>query len=209
MKATITIILFFIIRVSLYAEITADYSIEWLSHKSSIIILATPMSESFEKGPGDVWFTKTEFKICEILKSSGFKDRTITIYSYAYKQNEKSLLSEKYKGSYLLFVCKGENLFKEINGKIVLTENNIFKSVYYPGKEIKKLFTPEFKRLNTFSELLSRTQEQVGTEKSFIRENKNGIIEEKRIEIPYNSEIHKEVWLGSISYLIIPSYKLK
>lgn len=208
MKSILIFTAAIVCALGLRAEITADYTVEWLAHEAEIIAFATPISETYEKGPGQVWFTKMEFKIEKLIKGKEYKEETITLYSYGYNEDEKYLTAEKATEPHLIFVSVAKNKFGSINGKFVLTHTHMYKSLFSASTPIQKLYTPEFHRLTDFTELAQRTLKQVQKEQAFLAKHPKAEVAEGHVEIPWDSELHQELWAGSISYLILPEYRV-
>ena len=107
----------------------------------------------------------------------------------------------------LVFTTIAEHMFKKINGKYILTVARGFKSAYYPGRTVSGLFTPKFKILTSFDDLLERAQAQVAHEASLKARYWNGTVQKKSLEVPIDSEAAKKLWAGSSSFLWVPEYR--
>ena len=209
MRTILYIFLGFLAAISTHAEINAGYTAEWLSHQSSLIANATPIDVENIKGPGEVWFTRARFRLNEVIKGPLSKDDNVTIFDFSYNKFDVLGLNEaqKTKKELLLFATIAEQMFRQIDGKYVLTETRHFKSAYYLDKSIEKLFTPEFNCITTFDELLKRTRIQTKQEASLKQRYWKGSISRKSLEVPFDTEAHRDLYAGSSCYLWLPAYK--
>ena len=146
-----------------HAEIMVGYSAEWVAHESDLIILATPLEVENFKGPGEVRFTKTRFRVDEIIKGGASAGDTVTIFDYSYNQQDVLGLEQaKLETRQLLIYAKiAANTFTETDGRYIFTHTHDFKSAYHAALPVNKLFTPELKPLISFAETLERTRKQV------------------------------------------------
>jgi len=192
-----------------YAEINVGITVEWLSHQSSLIARATPIALENISGPGDTQFTKTRFRLDEVIKGPQSDGDSVTIYDFSYNKADVLGLAQarKDKKQLLVFATVAKNSFKQIDGKYVLTQTRQFKSAYYPGKPIKNLFTPDFKLVSTYQDLLSRAKAQTSHEAALEHRYWNGSIVKKSLEVPFESQAHSYLYTGSTCYLWIPEYK--
>ena len=117
--------------------------------------------------------------------------------------------AHKDKKQLLIFATVAQRLFKEINGKYVLTQTPQFKSTYYPNEAVTKLFTPDFKLVSTYENLLKRARVQAKYEAALKQKYWSGTIVKKVLEVPYESEAHHHLYAGSVCYLWIPEYREK
>jgi len=192
-----------------HSEIAVGYTAEWIAHQSTLVALATPLEVENIKGSGEVWFTKTRFRLDDVLKGPESKDDTVTVYDFSYKKMDVLFLDNAKKESkqLLIFATVAEHSFKEIDGKYVFTQVHQFKSAYYINQPVSRLFTPEFKLLTEFGELLKRTSEQSAHEADLIRRYWKGKIQKKSLEVPCGSEAYRHLYAGSVCYLLVPDYR--
>lgn len=191
------------------AEIRGGHTAESISHDSSLIALVTPVEVKNIKGPGEVWFTKTLFKLDEVIKGPVSTGDSITIYDYSYKQADKLGLekAQKQKKQLLLFAHVVKNSFASIKGKYILTVAHGSKSAYYMDKDVRDLFTPEFGVLTSAKDLLKRTREQVAAEVRFLNIYPFGKVARKQVEVPNGSKAYKRLYGGSSCFLYLPGYE--
>ena len=194
-----------------FAEINVGMTAEWLSHESELVALATPIEVENIKGPGDVWFTKTRFRLDEVLKGPQTAGDTATVFDYSYNTNDVLRLADalKAKKSLLILCDVAEHRFKEIDGRYIFTETHMFKSAYFQGEPVKALYTPDFKHLSGFDDLLKRVRSQVAHESDLYHRYWGGTVEKQSVEVPFDSEIHRSLYAGSACYLLMPEYKEK
>ena len=194
-----------------FAEINVGMTAEWLSHKSELVALATPLKVENIKGPGDVWFTKTQFRLDEVIKGPQTDGDTATVFDYSYNTNDVLGLAVAVKTKKtLLILCNvAEHRFKEIDGRYIFTETHMFKSAYFQGEQVKALYTPDFKHPSGFSDLLKRVRSQVTHERRLFQRYWGGTVEKQSVEVPFDSEIHRSLYAGSSCYLLVPKYKQK
>jgi hypothetical protein len=209
MKTVSFLFFFLVMPVFAYAEINIGYTAEWLSHNSCLIAKATPVEFEKVKGEGVVWFTKIRFRLDEVIKGPQSTGDTVTIYDFNDNRTDAFAFGDAQKNNkqLLVFASIAEHMFNQIDGKYVFTENHVFKSAYYPSKPVTQLFTPEFKLLTDFNDLLKRTSEQIEHESGLKDRYWKGKIEKKSIEVPFDSEAHRHLYLGSTCYLWVPEYK--
>lgn len=190
------------------AEIMHGHTAESISHQSSLIALATPVEVKNVKGPGEVWFTKTRFKLDDVIKGPVSTGDSVTIYDYSYKQADKLGLAkaQKQKKQLLVFAHVVTNNFASIRGKYVLTVVVGSKSAYYMDKDVLRLFTPEFGVLTSAKKLLKRTREQVAAEVRFLNAYPTGKVAIKQVEVPMGSQAHKRLYGRSSCFLYLPRY---
>jgi hypothetical protein len=191
------------------AEIAVGYTAEWIAHQSRLVALATPLDVENIKGPGQVWFTRVRFRLDDVVKGPESKGDAVTIYDFSYKESDTLALDKARKESkqILVFAKVAEDMFEEIEGKYTFTGVRQFKSAYYPDRVVSKVFTPEFRLLTNFDELLKRTRAQVAHESDLIRRHWKGNIGRKSLEVPFDSEAHRYLYAGSLCYLWVPEYK--
>jgi len=209
MKKLLFFAVMFMIARSASAEINFGYTVEWLSHESTVVALATPVKVENIKGPGDVWFTKTRFRLDDVIKGAESKGDTITIYDFSYKNSDLLALDKARKESkqLLVFATVAEHMFKQIDGKYVFTQVHQFKSAYYADQPVAKLYTPDFRLLTKFDDLLKRTKKQVTHEATLLRQYWKGTIVKKSLDVPGDSEAYRHLWAGSACFLWVPEYK--
>ncbi|MHC4062297.1 MAG: hypothetical protein ACYSR6_11950 [Planctomycetota bacterium] len=208
MKTFLCLFLCFLAPVCAYAEVNTGYTVEWLSHQSSLIAEATPVRVENIKGPGDVWFTKTRFRLDKVIKGPQSDGDSVTIYDFSYNKSDVLAMAEAKKNEkpLLVFANVAEHLFKQIDGKYVLTQTQQFKSAYYADKAIANLFTPKFKLVTSFEELLKRARTQVEHEAGLKRRYWKGTIERKSLEARLGTEAQRHLYAGSSCYLWVPHY---
>ena len=80
MRRMLYLLFCLLVPISAHAEINTGYTAEWLSHQSSLIAKATPIGVETVKGPGAVWFTKSRFRLDEVVKGPQSEGDTVTIY---------------------------------------------------------------------------------------------------------------------------------
>lgn len=211
MKAPLSFTLCLVVSSVAYAEINVGFTVEWLSHQSSLIAKATPINVEDVKGTGDVRFTKTRFRLDEVIKGPQSAGDTVTIYDFSYNKTDVLGLfkAKQYERQLLVFATVAQHLFKQIDTKYVLTVTRKFKSAYFPAHAIKKLFTPNFTCVLTFDELLKRTKVQVEHEANLKHRYWKGTIVKKSLEVPVDAEAHRYLYAGSTCYLWLPEYKEK
>jgi len=209
MKKLLLFAVVFVAARPVYAEINFGYTAEWLSHESAVIALATPLKVENTKGPGDVWFTKTQFQLIDVIKGPQSNGDTITIYDFSYKTSDALSLDKAKKESkqLLVFARVAEHMLKQIDGKYVFTQVQQFKSAYYTDQPVTKLYTPDFGLLTTFNDLLKRTKEQATHEATLLRQYWKGTIVKKSLDVPGDSEAYRDLWAGSACFLWVPEYK--
>jgi hypothetical protein len=191
------------------ADINIGHSAEWLSHQSTVIGIAIPEEVGNVKGPGQVWFTRVRFVMNDVIKGPVTAGDKITVYDFSYNTNDVLNLAEasKAKTPLLLFCTVGKDLFHEIDGRYVLTETHQFKSAYYQGVSVSKLYTPDFHFVADFADLLKRTRAQVDREKDHRIRHLMGTVERGELEVPFESKIHRSLYAGSSCYIWVPVYK--
>lgn len=193
----------------LYAEIGVGYTAEWISHESYLIALGTPVDVENFRGSGDLYFTKARFRLDEVIKGPLTNGDSATVYDFSFKEADSlSLGNAKKESRQLLIFCRvAEHMYKEIDGKYIFCEVFAFKSAYYVNENVTKLFTPDFRLLTRFDELVERTRRQVSYEADLIRRYWKGRIEKKWLEVPFDSEAHGHLFAGSTCYLWVPGYE--
>jgi len=203
------LLIFLMAALPAHAEIAVGFTAEWISHESALVARATPVEVENIKGPGEVWFTKTRFRLDEVIKGPESKEDTVTIYDFSYKKSDVLSLDKARKESkqLLVYAAVAEHMFEEIDGKYVFTEVRQFKSAYYADRPVSKLFTPELQLLTKFEELLERTRKQVAHEADLKRRYCKVRIEKKSLEVPFGSEAYRHLYAGSACYLWVPEYK--
>lgn len=191
------------------AETTAGYTAEWLSHESSLVARARPVQVENIKGPGDVWFTKTRFVLDEVIKGPQSEGDSITIFDFSYKKADVLGLGKARDESrkLLVFAIIAEHSFENIDGKYVFARTRGSKSAYYADQAVTGLFTPDFKLLTNFDELLDRARKQTAYEADLKRRYWTGTIEKKWLEVPVDSEAYRHLYAGSVCYLWVPDYR--
>jgi len=191
------------------AEIAVGFTAEWIAHESALVAMATPVEVENIKSPGEVWFTKTRFRLDEVIKGPASNGDAVTIYDFSYKKSDLLSLDKARKESkqLLVYATIAEHMFKEIDGKYVFTQVHQFKSAYYTAQPVSQLFTLDFQLLSKFKELLERTRKQVKHEADLKRRYWKGRIEKKSLEVPFDSEAHRHLYAGSACYLWVPKYK--
>jgi len=208
MRVVACLLSLFLISLPIRAENVTGYTAEWLSHQSGLIALAVPTQVEKIKGPGEVWFTKTRFRLDDVLKGPESNGDTVTVYDYSNKTADLLSLSQAMKdGRKMLLFCEiADNRFREINGKYGFTEAHQFKSAYYVDQPVTELFTPDFSVLSDFEQLLQRTRAQIAKEVSLTNRNWRGVIKKKSVEVPPDSEAHRHLYAGSACFLWVPDY---
>ncbi len=198
----------FMFSVPSYAEIMYGYTTEWLAHQSDLIALATPVEIESDGGTGSSWFIKTRFRLDEIIKGPQSDGDIVTIYDLSPSYAAPFPFSDamKNKSRILIFAKISEQMYHKIDGKYDLSERSMFRSVYYPDKPVTKLFTPDFKLLTDFNDLLKRTKAQVAYENDLKDKYSKGMIAKISAEVPFDSEAHKYLYAGSSCFLWIPQY---
>jgi hypothetical protein len=198
-----------VLAVPVRAEIMVGDTAEWLAHTSALIARATPVKVENVKGPGEVWFTRTRFRLDDVIKGPASDGDSVTVYDWSYETADAALLAKacKAKQQLLVFARAAENLFKEINGKYVLTRTRGVKSVYAPGEPVENLYTADFGVLTAFAELERDARAQVRQEISHRRVYPRGRVLEARLEAPMGSEAHRKLCAGSTCYVRVPFYE--
>ncbi|MHC4780998.1 MAG: hypothetical protein ACYTFG_20690 [Planctomycetota bacterium] len=206
-----TLILFLALaagRTSL-AEVNVGYTAEWLAHKSSLIAVAVPVKVENVKGPGQVWFTRTRFRLEEVVKGAPCAGDTITVHDIS--TGKKDVLSleaaARKKTPFLVFAAVTWHTLKAIEGKYAFTETHVFKSAFREGKPVENIYTPDFKILPSYERLLDRARKQVERENMLIRNYWKGTIEKRHVEVPHESEAFGKLYSGSSCFLLMPEYK--
>lgn len=209
MKRLLLLAIFFVTARSAYAEIAVGYTAEWLSHQSAVIALAVPVKVENIKGPGEVWFTKTRFRLDDVIKGPESKGDTVTVYDFSYKKSDLLSLDKARKESkqFLVFAAVAEHMFKQIDGKYVFTQVRQFKSAYCADQRVTKLYTPHFRLLTKFDDLVQRSRKQATHEADLLRRYWKGTIVKKSLDVPGESEAYRDLWGGSACFLWVPEYK--
>ena len=83
------------------------------------------------------------------------------------------------------------------------------KTAFFADKPVSDLYTPEFKLLTIFADLLKRARAQVKHEAGLRRRSWQGSVVKKALPVPMSSEAHKHLWAGSDCSLWVPEYKSK
>lgn len=193
-----------------YAEIIAGYTVEWLAHQSALVAVATPQSITDFKGEQELQFVKIRYRLDNVLKGPLSTGDIVTVYHFNISKSPLAVFAPFGKATQILIFCTiARNMFRDIDGKYVFTENQIFISAYGIDQPLGKLFTPDFHLLTTYAELLKRSKAQISYEQSLEHQYWKGIITEKRIEIPRGSEAFHALFAGSSCYLLIPDYQEK
>ena len=200
-------LLCFLCSTLLKSEITADYSIEWIAHQSEVIFLSIPIGHSLVKGEGSAVLYKSRFKITRVLKGEISIGDTLSVYSHFYEDQHSFKLNRT--DTVLVFARVARNLFKNINGRYIFSNGVDYILPITRKSKIKRIYTSDFKRLQSYDQLLKLTLNQIEKEKQYMANIPNAMIIERRLEIPMDSEIFKEIWQGSTSYLIVPQYTTK
>ena len=184
------------------------YTAEALSHGSSLIALGTPIDVVNVDGPGDVRFTKTRFRLDEVIKGPASSGDALTVYDYSYKKTDVLELekAKKQKKQLLVLARVCKRSFKEIDGKYVFARVHGGKSAYYPDRPVSDVFTPDFHVVANVQDLLKRIRRQVASEEQFLRTFTWGAVEMKRVEVPGASEAYRRLYAGSACYLYVPEY---
>ena len=205
---TISVLLTLSLATVVKAEIAIGFTAEWLSHESALVALAIPVDVQSVQGPGDVWFTQCRYRLVDVIKGPQSVGDTVTIFDVSH--NNADLLSlgnaQKENRKMLVFATVAEHMFKEIDGKYVLTCVHGSKSAYSIDEPVDKLYTPEFGSLVKFDDLLSRTRKQVEHESDLKRRYWSGNIGKRSLEVPFESEAHQQLYAGSSCYLWVPEY---
>jgi len=211
MRKILLVSVLFVMARSAQAEIAVGYTAEWLSHESAVIALAIPVKVENIKGPGEVWFTKTTFRLEDVIKGPESKGDAITIYDYSYKKADLLSLDKARKESkqLLVFAAVAEHMFRQIDGKYVFTQVHQFKSAYYAGQPVARLYTRDFRLLTKFDDLLKRARNQARHEADLLRRYWKGTVAKKSLNVPAGSEAHRHLWAGSACFLFVPEYKGK
>ena len=211
MRKILLVSVLFMTARSARGEIAVGYTAEWLSHESAVIALAMPVKVENIKGPGEVWFTKTTFRLEDVIKGPESKGDTITIYDYSYRKSDLLSLDKARKESkqLLVFAAVAEHMFRQIDGKYVFTQVHQFKSAYYADQPVAKLYTPDFRLLTKFDDLLKRARNQATHEAGLLRRYWKGAVVKKSLNVPVGSEAYRRLWAGSACFLFAPEYKEK
>jgi hypothetical protein len=193
---------------SLRAENAVGYTAEWLAQQSELIAIGTPGDVENIQGPGDVWFTKVRFQLSEVVKGNVSAGDQVTVFDYAHKEQDRREFAQakRAKKSLLLFATTSEHLFREIDGKYVLTVSQEFKSAYPSDQPVARLYTPEFKLLTRYDELLQRARKQSRQEEIRQHEYWKGRIVRKALEVPPDAEIYPLLDAGSAVHLWYPEF---
>lgn len=210
MRPVLCLLICFVVTWPAQAEIMIGHTAESISHDSTLIALATPVEAEDIKGPGEVWFTKTRFKLTEVLKGPESTGDSVTVYDYSYKKADvvglKKAVKQATPTTFLVFARVSKNNFGEIDGKYVLTLVHESKSAYPKGEKVAALFTPGQTILTSFEDLLKRARDQVAEESRFLKTYPEGKVEMMRVEVSFNSEAFKHLYAGSTCYVFVPDY---
>jgi hypothetical protein len=193
------------------AEIAIGYTAEWLAHQSELIAVGKPVEVEDLKGPGEITFTRCRFRLTEVVKGAVSAGDQVTIFDYNYSgpvrtDTPEFAKAKKLEKSFLIFAKTSEHLFPEIDGKFVLTNAHDLKSAYMTDQPVARLFTPEFKLLRKYDELLERAREQAKAEDTRKREYWQGKVVRKSLEVEPGTEIYDLLYGGSAVYLWYPEF---
>jgi hypothetical protein len=211
-RKTILVTIALLATQTAFAEIIVGMTAEWLSHESELIAIATPVAVENIKGPGNVWFTKTRFRLDEVVKGPQTAGDTATVFDYSYNTNDVLRLADAVKtNKSLLILCVvAEHQFEEIDGRYIFTETHAFnKSAYFKGEPVEALYTPDFHRLSEFDDLLKRVRTQVSHERNLYQRYWGGTVRQRSVKVPLDSEIFESRYTDSPDYLFVPEYKEK
>lgn len=191
------------------AEVRVGQTAEWLAHTSDLIAKATPLEVRTTKGPGQVWFTQVRFRLDEVLKGPPTAGDVLTVYDYSMDRGDPLDLASASKKArpLLLFAVVAKNRHREIEGKFVLTLQDVPRSEFFLDQAVKELYTPDSQRLTTSDELLSRVRDQVQREKEFYRMYRRGGVEKELRESPWDSPAYQDLRSGSSVYVVVPVYQ--
>jgi hypothetical protein len=208
MRAAPVLLLVLCFAGTLQAENVVGFTAEWLAHQSQVIATGVPTEVENIRGPGEVWFTKARFKLADVIKGPVTPGDQITVFDYAYKQSDVLELAKANKAgrSLLVFATTAEHLFQEIDGKYVLTNAHEFKSAYLVDQPVTKLFTPEFKLLVKYDELVKRARQQSEAEARRQHQYWMGKVVRKSLKVPGDAEIYALLDGGSAVDLWYPEF---
>lgn len=211
MKTAITLVLLALSYASpLRAELKIGLTAEWLSHESSLVALATPVDVRNIETSDHLRWTKCRYRLDEIIKGPESVGDTVTVFERFVRNPEDFSLDKprKVRTQVLVFATVAEHLHNEIDGKYVLLQTDGLNSatVYLTDQPVKDLYTPDFKVLVKFDELLRRVLAQTAHESELKRQRWQGKVQKKSLEAPFDSEAYKQLYAGSACYLWVPEF---
>jgi hypothetical protein len=194
---------------NLSAEINGGYTPQWLSHKSLIVCVATPLSIKEIKGPGEVFFTLVRFRADRTIKGHLIEGDIFSLFDYAYNESDKMNFAEAVteKRPVIVYAAVAKNHFKATNGKLIFTVHHSQRSAYYVDDPVTNLFTTDFLRVTDTKQLIKLTETQVAKERDLRSGYWRGSIKERRLNVPWRTEAHGKLFAGSSCYLLSLGYE--
>lgn len=191
-------------------EIHIGLTAEWLAHSSDLVALATPLEAVSRQGSNGIWYTRTRFRLNEVLKGPESDDDIVTVFAYDYEAPDRLGLqgAARRELSLLIFcaVSRGGH-GPELEGKYAFTKGHRSTSAYFVGAPVADLYTPRFALLGEYRELLGRARNQIARQAWIARIYHHVDVVRRNLEVPMGSEAHSKLYGGSGCYLWTPEYR--
>ncbi|MHC4645367.1 MAG: hypothetical protein ACYTBJ_07685 [Planctomycetota bacterium] len=179
-----------------YAEIMGASSIEWLSCKSEVVVVAQIKEITITKGPHSVIYEDCAVQIHEVLKGDiKGEELVFCLRGLSSKPTVKDFMNSK--EGVLLFLSKSKNHGSErhLDNKYVPSSMCFPFSILELSDIPKDVYSKEMRILTDKNEILNLVTKWVDCR----------ISHSVCSEVPFDSPIFKQLYAGSSCYLIVPA----
>lgn len=187
------------------AEINHGFTVEWLTHDSFLVALATPIEAQTADRT-----TKYRFRLDDVIKGPHCVGDTVTIFTLSVRELDAHSLVEALKaGTQMLVFAKVAeyvyNVPSEIDGKYYFAQQ-ICSSAYFSNVLVKDLYTPDFHIVSKFEDLVYRSKAQATKWERLKRRYRQVEVRKQLLEVPFDSEAYKQLFAGSTCFLYVPEF---
>lgn len=76
-------------------EIMMGDTVEWLTHRSALVVVAAPLETEVEHAENDVWLTRTRLRIVRVIKGPLTEGDSFTLHQWSWKAADPSGLGSE------------------------------------------------------------------------------------------------------------------
>lgn len=182
------------------AETIVADSLEWMAVEADVIVKGQVTGWKDTPGPGSVVYRDVTVKVEEALKGQKAL-KTATVRLRLFKGDKTGTDWKRPDRAYLFFLREGKkDEEKGLAGRLT-PRSALGAPAVIDLREPKWAFGADLKRLTDPQTILARTQEHA--------RHSPATRPRRRIEVPFASELHRELYAGSACYLIVPAPPLR
>jgi len=188
------------------AEINIVDSLEWMAMDAPLIVRGRVTEVKDTKGPGDATYRDVTIAVDEVIKGK-LGEKAVVVRLRLFTEDKAGLAWKESGHSYLFFLRKGRAADDE-----ALADRWVLRDARQSAVDLdkpEKTYFADMTKAGKADDILKAVREYAKKESKFPEVDEPNYFKPQagylRLEVPFASEIHGELYGGSACYLNVPA----